>query len=118
LSGAVKYPAGARPSKCYYYYVQISEDDTPHAVLLKLKAGANFHIADDSNRPFAMDDNLFGCCTFASNPPVKLLHHSALISTKTRVQTKKKDNRIALEVCLGDSRTTFARGIQASYVHH
>jgi hypothetical protein len=39
--------------------VHISENDTPHSVLLKLKAASNFHIADDGGHPFEMDDNLF-----------------------------------------------------------
>jgi hypothetical protein len=50
--------------------VVISEDDTPQSVLLKIKAGYNFHLSDDKGHPFAMDDNLFGYCTFAANPPL------------------------------------------------
>jgi hypothetical protein len=95
--------------------ILINENDTPHSILLRLKAETNFHIADDGGHPFEMDDNLFGYCTFAANPPVKVLHGSALLSRKCRVRTPKKDNRIALEVRLGDDKTTFARGIQASY---
>jgi hypothetical protein len=64
--------------------IPISEDDTPSSVLLKLREESNFHIADEGGHPFAADDNLFGYCTFASNPPLQLLHGSAL---------PKKDHR-------------------------
>jgi ribonuclease HI len=95
--------------------VSISEDDTPASVLLKLRAESNFHITDDKGRPFAMDDNLFGYCTSAANPPLKLLHGSALATKKTREPTKKKDNRIVTEIRCGDEKTTFARGLQPNY---
>jgi hypothetical protein len=95
--------------------IPISEDDTPSSVVLKLKAGSNFHITDDGDHPFAMDDNLFGYGTFAANPPLKLLHGSALLTRKTRAPTQKKDHRIATEIRLGDEKTTFARGVQPTY---
>jgi hypothetical protein len=87
--------------------VPISEDDMPASVLLKLNAGSNFHITDDKGRPFAMNDNLVGYCTFEANPPLKLLHGSALTTRKTREPTKKKDNRIVTEIRCGDEKTTF-----------
>jgi hypothetical protein len=58
-----------------------------------------------------MDDNLFGYCTFAANPPLKLLHGSALTTRKSRVKTQKKDHRIAIELRCNDAKTTFARGV-------
>jgi hypothetical protein len=96
--------------------VPISEDDTQQTVLLRIRPEANFHLADEGGHPFAMNDNLFGYCTFAANPPLRLLPGSALMTRKTRVPTPKKDNRIATEIRLGDEKTTFARGVQQNYV--
>jgi hypothetical protein len=93
----------------------ISEDDTPKSILLKLKAQPNFRIADEGRHPFGNDDSLFGYCTFTVNPPVMLLHASALTSDKDRVKTPKKDHRIATELRCGDSKTTFARGVHPTY---
>jgi hypothetical protein len=95
--------------------VQIGENDTPHSVLLKIKAPQNFHFTDDGGHLFALEDNLFGYCTVATNPPLKLLHGSALLTRKTRALTPKKDNRICVEVQIGDDKTTFARGLQKTY---
>jgi hypothetical protein len=95
--------------------IPISEDDTPQSVLLKLRAEANSHLTDEGGHPFAMDDNLFGYVTFAANPPLKLLRASALMTRKTRISTKKKDNRTATEIRLGDENTVFIRGVQPNY---
>jgi hypothetical protein len=95
--------------------VPISEDDTPQSVLLKLKAESNFHLTDEGGHPFAMDDWLFGYCSFAANPTLKLLHGSALMARKTRTKSVKKDNRIATELRFRDEKAVFARGVQPSY---
>jgi hypothetical protein len=50
--------------------IPISEDDTPRSVLTRIKAGGNFHLTDVEGHPFAMDDCLFGYCSFATNPPL------------------------------------------------
>jgi hypothetical protein len=95
--------------------ILISEDDTPKSVLLKLKAQPNFFIADEGRHPFGNEDSMFGYCTFVANPPVQLLHQSALISRKARVQTPKKDHRFAIELRCGDEKTVSARGILLTY---
>jgi hypothetical protein len=95
--------------------VPISEDDTPKPVLLRLKAESNFHLMDESGHPFAMDDYLFGYCTFAANSPLKVLHGSALMTRKTRKESPKKDNRIATEFRFRDEKAVFAREVQPTY---
>jgi hypothetical protein len=70
----MRYSAGAdRETK----EIPISEDDTPRAILLRLKAASNFYLADADGRPFDMEDWIFGYCSFAVNPPLQLLHGSA-----------------------------------------
>jgi hypothetical protein len=95
--------------------ITIFEDDTPGTILARLKPGTNFFITDENKNVFASNDSLFGYCTFAVNPPVKVLHQSALRSLKPRALTKKKDNRMAVEIHLGDGSTTFARGAHKTY---
>jgi hypothetical protein len=93
----------------------ITEDDTPRSVLLRLKAGSNFSIADSDGRPFAMEDSLFGYCSFAVNPPVQLLHGSALATKKTSNPSQRKDNHIALQVNFKEGKAVFQREAQPKY---
>jgi predicted metalloprotease len=51
--------------------VMISEDDTARAILLRLKAGSNFHLADVNEKSFGADEHLFGYVPVAANPPYK-----------------------------------------------
>jgi hypothetical protein len=95
--------------------VSITEDDTPKMILMKLNLKDNYFITDHNGNPFGVDDSLFGYCTFQSNPPVQVLHGSALRTRKARVAIPKKDNRTATEIRLGDEHTSFARGVQTTY---
>jgi hypothetical protein len=94
--------------------ISISEDDTVRAVLLRLKPGSNFHLADVNDKPFGIDDYPFGYVSIAANPPLQILHGSAL-KGKKRDPTPKKDNRIATEIRFRDLKTVFARGVQPTY---
>jgi ribonuclease HI len=49
--------------------VPISEDDTVKIILLRIKAGSNFHLADNNDKPFGVDDCPFGYVSTAANPP-------------------------------------------------
>jgi hypothetical protein len=94
--------------------VSFTEDDTPKMILAKLNLKDNFFITDSNGNPFGNDDSLFGYCTLRENPPVQVLHGSALRTRKARVLTPKKDNRVKTEIRMGDERTIFARGVQST----
>jgi hypothetical protein len=49
--------------------ILISEADTVKVILLRLKAGSNFHLADVNGKPFGIDDCPFGYVSVAANPP-------------------------------------------------
>jgi hypothetical protein len=91
--------------------ITITETDTVRVILSRLKAKSNFHLADVSGKPFAMEDFPFGYVSAAVNPPLQLLHGSAL-KGKTRDPTPRKDNRIAVEVRIKDEKHAFIRGAQ------
>jgi hypothetical protein len=91
--------------------ILITEDDTPKMILAKLNLKGNFLITDSNGNPFANEDSLFGYGTFERNPPVQVLHGSALRTRKARELTKKKDNRIKTIIAMGDERMTFERGV-------
>jgi hypothetical protein len=95
--------------------VSITEDDTPKMILEKLGLKENFHITDSNGNPFDNGDSLFGYCTIEGNPPVQVLHGSALRTRKARVLAPKKDNRIRQIIAMGDERMVFERGVQPTY---
>jgi hypothetical protein len=94
--------------------VPISEDDTVRIILSRIKAKSNFHLTDVNNKPFGMDDYPFGYVSTAANPPLQILHGSALRGKK-RDTTPRKDNRIAKEVRFRDVKAVFARDAIPSY---
>jgi hypothetical protein len=108
----LRYHTGLDPS---IKEVTIMEDDTPKIVLAKLNLKDNFFITDSNGNPFADEDSLFGYCTFERNPPVQVLHGSALRTRKTRELTKEKDNRTKTIIAMGDKGMTFERGVQTTY---
>jgi ribonuclease HI len=87
--------------------ISIGEDETT-LILSRLKAKSNFHLTDHANRPFGLDDFLFGYVTTPGNPPLKLLHGSVPMGKK-REPTPKKDNRIAIEVKVGSAISVYSR---------
>jgi hypothetical protein len=94
--------------------VTITETDTVRVILSHLKAKSNFHLADVTGKPFGMEDFPFGYVSSAINPPLQLLHGSAL-KGKVRDPTPRKDNRIAVETKFKDEKYTFIRGAHPTY---
>jgi hypothetical protein len=70
---------------------------------------------DSNGYPFGGNDSLFGYCTFEGNPPVKILHGSALTSAKFRTVTPKKDNRMKNIVVFEGERAVSAREMHRTY---
>jgi hypothetical protein len=88
--------------------IQIGEDDSVRVILTRLKAKSNFHLTDHASRPFGINDYPFGYVSASTNHPLKLLHGSALMG-KIRDPTPRKDNRVAVEVKVGDAKSVYAR---------
>jgi hypothetical protein len=91
--------------------MKVSEIDTPPQIILRSGKQGNFHVADQSGTPFAKDDNIFGYATNEINPPVKILHGSALRTRKPRLPTPKKDGRMKVETRFGGDVMSFDREI-------
>jgi hypothetical protein len=96
--------------------IAISESDTIRVILMRLKAKENFHLTDESGRPFRMEDFPFGYVSIAPSQPLQLSHGSAL-KGKARDPTPRRDRRIAVEVTFGkDKKLTFVRGAHKTYI--
>jgi hypothetical protein len=94
--------------------VLISETDTPRAVVSRLKQDG-FQIVDPAGNPFSQEDSLFGYATMRGALPVKILHGSAMRTTKARVKTPRQDNRAKVEIKFDHKRFEFARGLYPTY---
>jgi hypothetical protein len=96
--------------------MRISESDTIRVILMRLKAKGNMHLTDEAGRLFQMEDCPFGYVSIPADPPLQLLHGSAL-KGKPRDPTPRVDRRIAVEVTFGkDRKLVFIRGAHRSYV--
>jgi hypothetical protein len=67
-----------------------------------------------TGKPLGMEDYPFGYVSSVVNPPLQLLHGSAL-KGKVRELTPRKDNRIAVETRFKDEKHTFIRGAHPTY---